>query len=157
MSDHKDPPGPREPRPETLRPVAADPPLSAFVQRPNIGMIAVLILSLVGVLAAVAYLLRPVPLGHPEVGAAPLGFDGRTTVATQQAMARCNQKTPVDGGWVDITASPDGRVVDVATMGTFASDERRQCVIKDLRTLRLPPFDGPARTFRAPLTPPLPY
>lgn len=156
MSDDKEPPGPRD-RPESLRPVAADPPLSAFVQRPNIAMIAVLLLSLFGVLASVAYLLRPVPVGHPDVGAAALGHDGRAAVATQQAMARCGQETPVDGGWVDITATPDGKVVNVVTTGTFASEERRQCVIEDLRTMTLPPFEGPTRTLRAPLTPPLPY
>ena len=154
MDDNDDASNPPPGRLETIRPVAGDPPLSAFIQKPKVGMISVVVVALLGVLAAMLWMLRPLPV-HVAEQSAGVGASASevTAFGTQRALVTCKEK-PNAGSYVELTVTPEGVVSDAQAVGPFATREGRECVLSELRTLRLPAFDGPPRTFRQSLIAP---
>lgn len=142
---------PTETKSESLRPVAGELPVSAFVQRPNVGPIVFMLGSLAGVLVLLVWMLRPLPV-TPVTGAA-LGAQQIEDVAkhiafgVNRAARLCDEGTPAAGAQVQITVRADGSVGDVQASGPFASPATQDCVVTELRRLQLPPIQGGTRTF----------
>jgi hypothetical protein len=128
--------------------VAGEVPITAFVERPKVGAILFMVAALAGVVALIAWMLRPLPVA-PAAAAAPHGAPladvaSRITFGTQRAAHVCEEKNPALGAYVQLTVRADGTITDVQALGPFASQETRDCVAREVSLLQVPAIeDGP--------------